>query len=126
MSKVDDIRELLEVELGKLIDPNGDYPILDDEAVPMAARAGITKGELLIKQIISKAIRGDQKTIAEVLDRIYGKTPQHITQEVDVRNYTGFLTHLATLDDAEFTVEGDEQVSLPAPEKETDIFGNAI
>jgi hypothetical protein len=101
MSRADDIKALLESELSELIDPNGDYPILDD--MPMSQRGNITKGQLLIKQIISKAMRGDQKTIQEVLDRVYGKTPQHIKQEIDVRSYTGFLESLAEIEDAEFT-----------------------
>ena len=106
MSK--DIKELLEAELNELIDPQGDYPVLDDEGISMKDRTGLTKRDVLMKQIIAKGMRGDTKTMQEILDRIYGKSPQHITQDVNVQSYTGFLQQLADMPDAEF-------VEIPPP-----------
>lgn len=125
MSKKKAIRELLLAELDQPLDPDVDYPFLDD--VPQAERDLLTKGGLFVKVLLGKALRGDSKSIQEVLDRMYGKAPQHITQDVSVKSYTGFLEGLAALPDAEFTQVEDEEeevVQLPILPSSTpvDIF----
>ena len=115
MSKKKAIRDLLVSELDQPLDPNADYPFLDD--MPQAERDSLTKGSLFVKVLLGKALRGDNKSIGEVLDRMYGKAPQHITQDVSVQSYTGFLEGLAELPDAEFTqVDAIDRTRIPVQE----------
>lgn len=107
------IKELLEKELSLRIDPEGDYPALDNELLTQEERASLTKWDIFVKQLVGKAMRGDAKAQQEVLDRLYGKAPQHITQDVNVNSYTHFLEGLARLEEPEI-VEVEVQ-SLPAP-----------
>jgi hypothetical protein len=119
MSKKKAIKDLLEKELGQKIDPNGDYPILD--GMSSVDRENLTMGDLFIKQLVRKAICGDNKASTEILDRIYGKSPQHITQNVNVTSYQNFLEDLALLPDAEFTVMEDEEEDEIKPEEPTEL-----
>ena len=111
---MDAIKALLEKELSEHISPHDSYAVLDNSDLTSSQREALTKGEVLIKQIVAKGMHGDNKAITEILDRLYGKAPQHITQDHNIKSYHNFLEDLASLPDAEIVdAEIIEQKQLP-------------
>ena len=95
MSDKKKIKDLLERELGSLVSQTDDYGVLDN--IPMDERVKMSKWDLVVKQLVNKAINGDNKAMQEILDRMFGKPPLEIKQDVNVTNYTTFLENLGRL-----------------------------
>ena len=87
-------REYLEELMAQVIDPEAGHYLLDSLNIPEERREGITYDEALWTRLLHKALGGDMKAITEVLDRRYGKSPQHIVQENHNMNYVGWLESL--------------------------------
>lgn len=113
------ISELLEKELSSRVASHEDYPILDN--LSLEEREGLTKWDVFIKGLVAKALRGEGKAQTELLDRLFGKAPQHITSEVNIKNYHTFLSDLADLDDPQ------PKKKLPKPKpKVIDVVAEPI
>lgn len=119
-SKKKALRDLLLGELETGIPSDADFPILDNMSPDEKAK--LTKGDLFIKVLMNKALTGDSKSIQEILDRLYGKAPQHITQDVNVNSYTNFLEELALLPDAEFEAVEETTTLPPPPPEEVEVI----
>lgn len=98
-------RDFLE-ELMALPLPQGTNPeILDSLNIPQEQREGLTINEVFWTRLINKALGGDMKAINEVLDRRYGKAPQHILNEN--RNLT-YVTFLESIEKEEIEAQGKQ------------------
>ena len=74
--------------------------------VPLTECENMTYGKCITFQLIVQASRGDNKAIAEVLDRLVGKASQ-TTKNLNVtQDYNAFLDNLAKKDDVP-EIEGE-------------------
>ncbi len=99
-----------------------DYPCVENLDMTAADKAKMTHGEVFYRQMVGKALRGDMKAMQEVLDRVYGKAQQHITQDININSYETFLDGCIAADEQETeTIEAEivplviEDVSITPP-----------
>lgn len=84
-------KEFLEELMAQTISSDGDNFFLDSLDIPEDKREGMTYDQIFWTRLVHKAIGGDMKAIQEVLDRRYGKAPQHILNENHNMTYVKFL-----------------------------------
>jgi hypothetical protein len=84
-------RELLEDLMSKQLPSYAMYNCLDELELSVEQRKNLTYDDVFWIQLLQKSLHGDMKATQEILDRRYGKAPQHILQEVHSYSYADFL-----------------------------------
>ena len=88
-------RDLLESIFSQQLPKNADFGCIQDLDLTEEQRAELTYDDVFWIQLVQKSLHGDMKATQEILDRRYGKAPQHILQENRNYNYTDFLEQIA-------------------------------
>ncbi len=98
-------RELLEDLMSQPLPLDADYACLEEMELSVEQRRSLTYDDVFWVQLLQKSLHGDMKATQEILDRRYGKAPQHVVQEVHQFSYADFLDKIE-VEETEF-VEAD-------------------
>lgn len=104
-------QELLEDLMSKPLPDHASYSCLDELDITPAQRRDLTYDDVFWVQLIQKSLHGDMKAIQEILDRRFGKAPQHITQDVRTYSYADFLDTIEVDESKTIDVEIPPQVA---------------
>jgi len=110
-------KEILEVLMAKKVPIGVDFPCLDGLRLTPKERMALTYEDVFWHAALSRACHGDLKAISEVMDRRFGKSPQHIVNENHNYSYVNFLEECAKQDKEETTLIDIE------PETKTEVHG---
>ncbi len=94
-SKAKAARDMLNELFSQKAPEDMDFPFKDEIQLTSKQKENLTLDDVFWIQLAFKALKGDMKAIQEVLDRRFGKAPQHILQENHNYNYTNFLEEIA-------------------------------
>lgn len=87
-------RELLEDLMSKNVPEHAKFACLDDLDLTEEQREDLTYDDVFWIQLVQKSLNGDMKATQEILDRRFGKAPQHILQDIRTFTYTDFLSSI--------------------------------
>lgn len=85
-------REALEATLAEHLPKDASFACIDN--LSLEERGKLTYDDVFWMQLRDKALNGDMKAMQEVLDRRFGKSPQHIFQETRNITYVDFLSSI--------------------------------
>jgi len=87
-------KESIESMLSQKVANPEDFPFLAELSLSPEQMAKLTNDDIFWAQLVHKALKGDIKATQEILDRRYGKAPQHITQDIRTFTYTDFINEI--------------------------------
>lgn len=97
-------REYIEELMSQPISRVKEQKLLDELKIPFEQQEGLTYNEIFWRKLLQKALNGDMKAMTEIIDRRYGKAPQHILTETRTLTYVKFLDDIEKIEAQELEV----------------------